>query len=208
MLSRRALTTIVHNESQGKIVKGWGCRYCVIAFTPGDYSSSEDFPLDGQFNVAVVSSFAPDEPLNAVFDAASRLPEARFYFTGDSKRIPPALLAKKPNNCCLTGYLSYERYLGLLGGADAIMVLTTRDHTLLMGGFEAVSLGTPLITSDWPTLKDYFPIGAIHVPNTVEGIYEGVRQAQVEHDTLKRDILKLRDRLQNEWEKRFEELQD
>jgi hypothetical protein len=76
-----------------------------------------------------------------------------------------------------------------------------------MGGFEAVSLGTPLITSDWPILRDYFSLGTVHVPNTVEGICKGVRRAQSEHNALQRDILRLRALFQIEWEQKLEELQ-
>ena len=57
LLSKGALATIVHNTSQEKIVKEWGYRYLVIGFTPGNYPPGDDFALDGQFNVAVVSSF-------------------------------------------------------------------------------------------------------------------------------------------------------
>jgi hypothetical protein len=207
VLSRGALTTIVHNKSQEKIVKRWGCRYCVLAFTAGDYPAGERFPLDGQFKVAVITAFEGDEPLDVVFEAASRLPEVRFYVTGDSKRIARHLLAKKPDNCHLTGYLTYDQYVGLLHGVDAIMDLTVQDHTLLMGGFEAVSLGNPLITSDWPVLRDFFSLGAVHIPNTVEGVCEGVRQAQREQAKLQQDSLILREQLQSEWEQRFTELQ-
>lgn len=192
ILSRRALTTIVHNGSQEGIVKNWGCHTLVLSDYRGPRPTGESFPLDGPFNVAVVSSFAEDEPLDVVFEAASRIPEVCFYVTGDSNRITASLLSKKPSNCYLTGYLPYERYLGLMKGVDAIIALTTRNHTLLSGASEAVSLGTPLITSDWPILRDQFPIGTVHIPNTVEGIYEGVRKVQVEHDTLRRDILSLR----------------
>lgn len=207
LLSRKALTTIVHNMSQEKIVKCWGCHTFVLSDYPGPRPDSERFPLDGRFNVGVVSSFAQDEPLDLLFEAASRLPEVQFYVTGDANRIESSLLAQKPHNCLLTGYLSYGRYIGLMREVDVIIALTTRNHTLLSGAYEAVSLGTPLITSDWPVLRDQFSIGTIHVQNTVEGIFEGVRQAQGEHDTLRRDIRTLRDRLQNEWKKSFEELQ-
>jgi len=206
MLSRRALTTIVHNRSQEKIVNRWGCRYCVLAFTPGDYPAGEHFSLDGQFNVAVISSFREDEPLDVVFEAAGLLPEVSFYVTGDYTRIATSLLAKKPDNCRLTGFLPYERYVGLLREVDAAMVLTTQDHTLLMGGFEAVSLGTPLIVSHWPLLRDFFSLGTVHVPNTVEGICEGVRRAQREQTVLQRGILILREQLRSEWEQQFAEL--
>lgn len=207
ILSKSALATIVHNTSQEKIVKEWGCRYLVIGFTPGNYPPGEDFALDGQFNVAVVSSFREDEPLGLVLEAAALLPEASFYITGDSRRIARPLVSKKPDNCRLTGYLSYERYVGLLRGVDAIMVLTSNDHTLLMGAFEAVSVGTPLIVSDWPILRDYFSSGTVHVPNTVEGICEGVCLVRLKQTTLQQEILVLQEQLQTEWVLKFAELQ-
>jgi glycosyltransferase involved in cell wall biosynthesis len=206
MLSRRALTTIVHNRSQEKIVKRWGCRYCVIGFTPGDYPAGERFPLSGQFNIAVISTFAPDEPVSVIFDAARLMPEINFYFTGKTERIPRDLSTNKPRNCHFTGYLAYENYVGLLRGVDVVMDLTTRDHTLLMGAFEAVSLGKPLIVSDWPILQEYFSLGTIHIPNTVKGVFEGVRRCQRELPSLQRDIFILQENLQSDWNKRIYEL--
>jgi glycosyltransferase involved in cell wall biosynthesis len=206
-LSKGALATIVHNTSQEKIVKEWGCRYLVIAFTPGSYPHGEHFVLEGQFNVAVVSSFLADEPLDLVFEAAALLPEVSFYVTGNSAHIPQPLLLRKPQNCNLTGFLSYERYVELLRGADAIMALTVNDHTLLMGGFEAVSVGTPLIVSDWPVLRDYFSQGTVHVPNSIEGISKGVCLARREQVTLKQEMLVLQKQLEAEWVRKFTELQ-
>ncbi len=207
LLSKGALATIVHNISQEKIVEEWGCRYLVIGFTPGIYPQGEDFALEGQFNVAVVSSFREDEPLDLVFEAAALLPAVRFYVTGDSTRVARHLLSKRPSNCLLTGYLSYDQYIGLLRGVDAIMVLTSGDHTLLMGAFEAVSIGTPLIVSDWPILRDYFPLGTVHVPNTVEDICEGVCLAQRKQATLQQEILVLQKQLETEWVQKLAELQ-
>lgn len=207
MLSRGAVTTIVTNNHLKEVVNRWGCGAFVLGFTPGDYPTGERFPFNGQFNAVVVSSFEWDEPLDVVYEAAAHLPEVSFYVTGDYTRSAPSLLAKKPDNCRLTGYIPYGQYVGLLRGADVVIDLTTRDHTLLLGAFEAVSLGTPLITSDWPVLRDYFPIGTVHIPNTVEGVCEGVRRVQREHATLRRDILLLRERLNAEWVHKFTELQ-
>jgi len=206
-LSRVALTTIVHNESQEKIVERWGCRYCVLADPVGGYPTGQHFPLNGQFNVAVISTFEEDEPLNVVFEAASRLPEVDFYVTGECNRAAPHMLAKKPDNCHLTGFLPYDRYVGLLRAVNVIVDLTTRDDTLLCGAFEAVSLGKPLIVSDWPILRNYFPLGTVHVPNTAEGICEGLRRARSEQTVLQRDILKLREQLRAEWDQKFSDLQ-
>jgi glycosyltransferase involved in cell wall biosynthesis len=206
MLSRGALTTIVHNESQEKVVRRWGHPNCLVAFTPGDYPSGEPFPLSNELNIAVVCGFDPDEPLDILFEAASRLPGVRFYLTGDAKRMDPRLLRRKPGNIRLTGYLSYERYIGLLRGVSAIMDLVNNEHTLLMGGFEAVSLGVPLIVSDWPLLRSYFSRGTVYVPNTVEGICEGVSRAQRENERLRGEILILREQLQLEWTQKSTEL--
>lgn len=207
LLSRSALTTIVHNTAQERIVQEWGCHYMVVGFTPGNYPPGEQFALDGQFNVAVISSFHEDEPLDLVFEAAALQPESSFYVTGDSARIPRSLLSRKPDNCCLTGFLSYEQYVGLLRGVDAIMVLTTGQETLLMGAFEAVSVETPLIVSDTPVLRDYFCMGTVHVPNTVQGICQGLDLARRKHTVLKQEIVFLHEKLQAEWEEKLAELQ-
>jgi hypothetical protein len=205
-LSRRALATIVHNIDQEKIVKTWGCPYCVIEFTPGSYLGEEPFPLDGKFSVAVITEIGEDKWLAEVVDAAVLLPDVCFYITGDSKRIPWPLLMRKPENCRLTGYLPYGQYVSLVGGVNVVLALNDLDHTLLMGGFEAVSLGKPLITSDWPLLRDYFSLGTVYVRNTQQSICEGVRRVQRDHTALEQDILLLREKLELDWERQFGKL--
>lgn len=207
-LSRRALMTIVHNKSQEITISNWKCPYCVIGFIPGKYPEGEQFLFDGKFNVAVISTYGDDEPLVKIFEAADYLSDVDFYITGTPKKNLRSILTQKPDNCHLTGYLTYDKYIGLLRGADVVMDLTTRDQTLLMGGFEAVSLGKPLIVSEWPVLKDYFFAGTVFVPNTVQGISKGVRQAQHDLLAMERDVEYLRDLLQQEWEKQFKGLKN
>jgi hypothetical protein len=202
-LSRRALATIVHNVDQEKIIETWDCPYCVLGFTPGSYSGREPFPLDRKFNIAVICNVAEDKWLADVFDAAVLLPDVCFYITGDSQRIPKPLLMRKPENCRLTGYLPYGQYVSLLAGANAIMDLHDSDHTLLLGGFEAVSLGKVLITSDWPLLRGYFSLGTVYVRNTAQSILEGVHRVQKEESKLQRDMVRLRDMLEAEWKRQF-----
>jgi glycosyltransferase involved in cell wall biosynthesis len=208
MLSRKALVTIVHNKSQEKIIKDWGCRSYVLIDPVSDYPIGEVFTFHGDFSVVVVSSFKDDEPIDIVFEAACRLNGVSFYFTGEPDRLDPYLLMRKPGNCHLTGYLPYEQYVGLLRGADAIMVLTTRDQTLLSGAFEAVSLQKPLILSDWPILRDYFTTGTVYVPNTIEGIQEGIQRAQCEQVELQKGIVHLHQQLHDRWKKGYKELRE
>lgn len=212
-LARGALTVIVHNKAQADIVKQWGVPYVVIGFLAGDYPPGSHYPLKGvgngnhePFHVAVISTYELDEPLDVVFEAARQMPDVSFYVTGDSRRITPELLALKPDNCHLTGFVPYDQYIGLLRQAGTIIDLTTRNHTLLMGGFEAVSLGTPLITSDWPILRQYFSRGTVHIPNSVEGVCQGVRYAQQHEETLRKEMAALKAALDAEWQVNSAEL--
>ena len=199
LLSRRALTTIVTNEHLYSLVRGWGARATVVGFTPNDGAVARPFPVGGQFNLAVVNTGAEDEPLAAVCEAAARLPEATFYITGDTSRLAAEVGARKPPNCVFTGYLPYEQYVGLLQSVDAVVDLTDRDHTLLMGAFEAVAAGTPLVVSDWPVLRSYFSRGTVHVANTADGLYEGLRRVQRDLPALRREVAALHDQLLAEW---------
>lgn len=209
LLSRQALTTLVHNNSQKKVIERWDCPYSVIGFTPGNYPPGEPFPLQGKFNLAVICSFVDgDEPLAEVLEAARRLPDVGFYITGKTSLAPAHILATKPDNCQFVGFLPYNQYVGLLRNVDAIMDLTKWDHTVLMGGFEALSLEKPFITSNWPILQEYFSLGTVHCPNTAEGIFQGICRTQTEYATLQTGIRSLRDQLEADWDEKLKALQE
>jgi len=86
------------------------------------------------------------------------------------------------------------------------MCLTTRDHTMQRGACEALSLGRPIVTSDWPLLRDYFGRGAVHVAATPASIAAGVRRIVAEHAALSRDVVALRDERRAEWAERRGEI--
>jgi glycosyltransferase involved in cell wall biosynthesis len=174
-LCRRAATTIVHNEHIAGIVRGWGAHATVVADVPVLFDRIEPFARPKAMSVAVVCSFNYDEPLPAIIDAAAKVPDIRFYVTGNPKHLAPDLKARMPPNMTLTGFLSTEAYGGLITGADAVLTLTTRNHTMLRAAYEAVYQGTPVIVSDWPLLRDAFPEGAEHVDNSADAIARAVR---------------------------------
>jgi hypothetical protein len=131
--------------------------------------------------------------------AAAALPQVQFYITGDPIRAPRALLGQQPANARFTGFLPDPAYFGLLRAVDVIMVLTTDDHTMQRGACEAVSLGVPIITSDWPILRAYFHRGTVHVDNSARGIQAGVLRAKAEHEHLQREIRALQAERRQEW---------
>jgi hypothetical protein len=199
-LSRRAAATIVHNQDQEPFVQAWQVPYCVVGFPPGSYPAGQPPTLPAGLNVVYVCSFNGDEPVEAVFGAAELLPEVNFFITGDYGRLPEAQQARRPANCHFTGFMAYDDYIGLLRAVDLMLILTTRNHTLLMGGFEAVSLEKPMIVSDWPILRSYFPQGTVYTANTAVDIAAAIQQAEEQQPTLQNGIRHLRQQLEAEWE--------
>src|SRR2546426_10328340 len=72
------------------------------------------------------------------------------------------------------------------------MVLTRENHTMQRGGYEAVALEKPLITSQWPLLREVFSRGTIHVDNSAESITAAVRQIQANLEAFREEMGKLR----------------
>lgn len=141
--------------------------------------------------------------------AAAMTPEVNYYVTGDTRKRPASFVAAAPPNVTFTGFLNPNgEYLGLLRGADAAMVLTTRDHTLQLGGCEAVAVGKPLITSDWPYLRELFCGGTIFAPNTGEGLRDAVLAMCEQRETLAREVVAFRGDSRREWDARMRQLED
>lgn len=141
-------------------------------------------------------------------EAAAMTPEINYYVTGDTRKRPASFVAAAPPNVTFTGFLDPNgEYLGLLRGADAAMVLTTRDHTLQLGGCEAVAVGKPLITSDWPYLRELFRGGALFAPNTAEGLRDAVLAMRERHAELAREVVAFRGDSRREWDARMRQLE-
>ncbi len=198
-LARRAAATIVTNEHFANVVRDQGGRAVIVSDIPTDFPSGS-FDVDDGFSIAVVNTFAADEPLEAVLEAADGLDGVNLYVTGDPNRTPDRIPDRLPPNVTFTGFLPEDQYYGLLRSSDAIMCLTTRDHTMQRGACEALWLGTPIITSDWPVLQEYFASGTVHVDNTVEGIRSGIDIMRSEIDAHRKGILALQLSQQQRWQ--------
>lgn len=198
-LARHAIANIVTNQHWAEIIRSWGAFGLIMSDPFLELPQGEAFVVGPGFHIAFVSTFAPDEPLDAVLDAAVQLPEVHFYVTGDTKRKPDNFLDGLPANVTCTGFLPDTQYIGLLKAVDAVMVLTTRDHTLQLGGCEAVSLGKPLITSNWPYLREFFAKGAVYVDNSAKGICDGVLEMRQKREELEKEIITFRQESRREW---------
>jgi glycosyltransferase involved in cell wall biosynthesis len=199
-LSRRAVTTLVTNTHLRKRVIGWGAHSLVVMDVPSEFPAGSVYPLQHAFNIAVASSFSADEPLAEVIAAAQSLPDVGFYVTGDPARADYPLPTTLPPNVHLTGFLSEEDYYGLMRSAQAVMVLTTVDHTMQRGACEAVWLGQPIITSHWPVLREAFHRGTLHVDNTAAGIRAAVEAMRARRPELAAEVSTLQAERRRHWE--------
>lgn len=143
LLARRAVTNIVTTQHWAEVVRSWGAHALVMGDPHLELPPGQEFFVGPGFNIAFISTFSSDEPLEAVLQAAKELPQIHFYITGDAKRKPKSFHNSLPANVTCTGFLPDAQYIGLLRAVDAIMVLSTRDHTLQMGVVNLYRLDNP-----------------------------------------------------------------
>ncbi len=175
-LARRSAGLIVHNRSQARHVAQWGANVVTAAHTPIEPIDISTAPTPKSW-VLVAASGAADEPLDAVRLAASSIPDIRIIMTGDRAKVSARLAGDCPANLELTGFVDHERYLQLLDGASVVVALTTREQTLLSGGFEALAFDKPLVTSNTTELVDYFAGAALHSGDDPEELATLISQA-------------------------------
>ena len=204
-IERRAAVNIVHNDHLRDIVEQRGGRAVIVNDVPVVYQDGT-YELSNKFNVTAVCSFNPDEPIKAILDAAERVPDVQFYMTGNPKHLADEIKSSLPTNVQLTGFVSDAAYGALVCNSDLVMSLTTRDHTMLRGGWEAIYQGTPVIVSDWPILRDSFAQGAIHVDNSPASIAKAITDAQVNIKSLRADAKLGMQIRQKKWRETKEEL--
>ena len=205
--ARRAAFSTVTNQELATRIESMGGKAVVVPDIPYTMPEGEYAVAKNRFTVAFICTYCDDEPVIDMLKAAKLVPNVQFYVTGDTRKVTPEMEAARGDNVLFTGYLSNEAYAGLLRSVDAILVLTLFDFTMQRGGSEAVTLGKPLITSDQSTLRRIFHLGAVHIPNTPEGIKSGVETVRADLPRYQREILELKEERQQRWNRIHDELE-
>lgn len=205
LLARQARATLVTDAHWADRVRSQGAHAIVIPDIPREPDPGAAMALPPGFHVMVVNTWAVDEPLDAVLRAARDVPDATFHVTGKrDDRFDN--LADVPPNVLFTGFLDHPDYVALMRAVDAVMCLTTRDHTMQRGACEALALARPIITSDTALLRDYFARGTVHVNNTSAAIRGGIGEMMRHYGRYATSIRELRDLRFREWTVRRAEL--
>jgi glycosyltransferase involved in cell wall biosynthesis len=148
----------------------------------------------------VIATYASDEPIAAILDAARQLVgSAEFQFTGNFRKLDPATVASVAPNVTFLGFVTDEEYWERMRAADAVVDLTLLDDCLVCGAYEAVAVGRPLVLSDTRALRDYFRQGAVYCGAEPAAIVSAVRQLQADYPRLSEEVARLRPLLNAEW---------
>lgn len=162
--------------------------------------SNSDLKISSPW-VLMPCSFAEDEPLKFVFEAAKVIPEITIVISGNYRRSTNMHdLSNLPENVILTGYLSEVKFESLFTQANCIMGLTTKEDVQLSVANEAVGLEKPMILSDTRLLRDLFSLGAVYVKNfEPESIARGIKKALIDSEILTTEVKVLKKERNERW---------
>jgi glycosyltransferase involved in cell wall biosynthesis len=195
-LLRRAAAVVVTNEELAAQVRSWGARAFVLPDPlpepPADLATTGE-----RREVTVIATFSKDEPLWLLPEVARRRPDLRLAVTGAARGD----LSTWPPNLRATGFLSERAFWEQLERSSAIVVLTTRAATLLSGGYEALVLARPLVTSDHAALREYFGDAAVYADDDVDSLTAALSEALDRGEELAVRLRGLARRRATEWER-------
>jgi Glycosyl transferase 4-like domain len=202
----RAAGCIVTTPRLGEQISRWGGRPIVVHEAPmpwGERMSPRGCSTERR--VLFVCTFAPDEPLMEMLQAAVQVPGATFAITGDLRRLPEAAQKAAPSNVQWLGYLKGRDYVAALEGADVIMSLTKRPESVARSAHEGVDALRPMVISGGPHMRDLFPY-AVCVENQPESIAEGVTEALERCEELSSAAIEARSVQHRRWREQLTEI--
>lgn len=197
-LIRRADGVLVASRPWADVVESLGTPAVVVHEPPRPRGRAERREPTERAVALFVGVFAPDEPYDAVVEAARLRPEVDWHLTGDPDRAPAGLVDTAPSNVEFTGYLGPDDFDAALAGADVVIALTTEPTSVMRAGFEAVDSGTALVVSDHPIVVDAFPAAAA-TPNEARGIATAVADLLTDPEATRRRVAAGRRHHADQW---------
>jgi glycosyltransferase involved in cell wall biosynthesis len=183
-VARLADVVIVTNSELAEPLRRRGVRAVLLHDAPILVSDAfrDDEPPSDAFTVVAPLSWAADEPVEQVIDAAARCPSVHVVATG---RPPQAVAGRAdlPPNLELAGYLDDDAFARLMAGAGVVLALTTREATMQRAGYEAMAIGRPVIASDTPVLREFFGDAALYARSTDE-LVEAIGETRARREDL------------------------
>jgi hypothetical protein len=140
--------------------------------------------------VMAICGWGDDEPLEELVDSARGRPW-QLVITGRPRRA-----VSVPDNVRLAGFLPEADFVALLYTADVVIVLTTRENTLLSGAWEAIAAERPLVLSKTAALVETFGEGPFYTDPDRSAIADAVAGLLAEAPRLNDEGRALRTRFE------------
>lgn len=208
-LLRKADITIVTNEALARVVASAGGNPHVLPDClpkPPPFSAPEK-PTSQHFSVMVIATYADDEPILEIIDAARDVgSDYLFKFTGNDRKLSDDVKVNLPPNVELTGFLPEETYWSLMNSSDVVLDLTLMPDCLVCGAYEALSLDKPMILSESPAAKELFSDACLLTKPEAKAIAKAVRVARATSVEMNRAVPEVAVRFVTEWKRRAEAL--
>ena len=205
---RRAAGVIVTNPVHLQEVASWPAKGVIVGDPPPLLPTGVAKPSGAAAPwIFVIGVFGRDEEVGKVLEAAARLPGVGFRISGDTRRAQQAWIDHHPDNVTFTGFLSNDDFWSHVREASAILTLTTREDTILRGGWEAMFVEQPLITSNTAALRRYFGKATVFVDHDPAAIAAGVEYALSHLEELRLQAKALREEKYAVWCQERKELE-
>lgn len=200
---RRAELIIVTNGALSEKIARIGGASCIVPDPLPDRPIARRRPPDGRIIATVICTFAADEPIDRVIDAARKLGHPwSFNITGNADRASTDIRRDLPSNVTLTGYLEEELYWKTLEQSDVIVDLTTMDNCLVCGAYEAIAVRRPVLLSRNQASLELFQGFGEFTDNSVEDICKCLRSLGQQLILIDSKMPALIQRFQTEWNSR------
>ena len=201
-VAKNADLVLVSNASLVKEVTSWGASAIAIPDPLPDIPHQDKASPrqnTGKFTLLFICSWADDEPVANVADAARQLMDegvlVEIKITGRPKWELRCGNRPIPGNVILTGFLSDAEFDRELRNSDAVIDLTTRENCMVCGAYEAVATERPMILSGNEATKQYFYQGAIFTDNSTTCIKSCILHMMDDHPTLSNEVRELKGQL-------------
>lgn len=148
-LLRKHSSIVTNSDLQARAARA-GVR-TVVSHDPLENRLPSPRQVHDEFVLCPVS-YANDEPITNILEAARNTPNVEWRLTG---RAPVDVQTQAPTNVTFTGFVSDSELVSLYNEASVVVALTTRDFTMQRAGYEALMHGVPQVTSDFPVLRDF-----------------------------------------------------
>lgn len=207
--ARFAHMNVIDQERFAKLFREWGVPVMVLENPPKlNLPPRPNEASSSRPTISYIGTFGSDEPVDELLAAARLLPHVEFHVLGKVALAGQAVVSAAPANVEFTGYLMREEYWNRLYQSHAIVVLTTHAHSLSGAAQDGLYIDAPLVLSDQPTLREYFPQGAVFAENTAAGIAAGIEDALANRDRLRNEMAELHQRISARWRRNFTALNE